>query len=237
METKKTFDGDLALKTGWNGVKSNIGLFIPLLIVVLIATIGANFFAETLKEKIWLRLVYQIFYLAFSVLVTLGFTRIYLNIIDGVAPKFQDFFKSTGMFLEAFIANIFIWLVAFLVTIVFLIPVWFLAKAHQGLATIFFISLGVIILLYLNIRWGFFMYFIVDKEAGPISALSESWKLTKGLTWKLLLFGLAIIGVNTIGILCLLIGLFITVPLSALAITHIYRQLVNQIPVQPSTAN
>lgn len=71
----------------------------------------------------------------------------------------------------------------------------------------------------------FSSYLIVDKKRGPIEAMKESWRITNGHKWQLLLFVLAIVGVNILGILALLVGLLVTVPVSALATVHVYRFL------------
>lgn len=71
----------------------------------------------------------------------------------------------------------------------------------------------------------FSSYLIVDKGKGPIEAIKESWRITKGHKWQLFLFVLAVAGLNVIGFLLLLVGLLITVPVTMLAMVHAYRTL------------
>jgi len=71
----------------------------------------------------------------------------------------------------------------------------------------------------------FTSYLIVDRGMGPIEAIKESWRMTKGHKGKLLLFALALIGLNILGFLALIVGLIVTVPISMLAMTHVYRKL------------
>jgi len=80
---------------------------------------------------------------------------------------------------------------------------------------------GVILMLGLL----FSSYLIVDKKKGPIEAMKESWRITNGHKWQLLLFVLAIVGINILGLLALVIGLLVTIPVSALAMVHMYRFL------------
>jgi len=79
--------------------------------------------------------------------------------------------------------------------------------------------------IILGIMFGFSTYLVIEKGLGPIEALKASAALTKGNRWKLFLLGLATIGINILGFLALIIGLFVTVPLSFLAMVHAYRTL------------
>lgn len=70
-------------------------------------------------------------------------------------------------------------------------------------------------------------YLIVDKDLGPLEAIKKSWAITKGNTWNLFFFGILLVLINLLGLICLIVGLFITVPLSLLATTFVYRKLLN----------
>lgn len=74
----------------------------------------------------------------------------------------------------------------------------------------------------------FVLYVVIDREAGPINALKESWRLTTGSKWQLFLLVLALIGLNLLGLLLLLVGILVTVPITWLAVTHAYRTLASQ---------
>jgi len=74
----------------------------------------------------------------------------------------------------------------------------------------------------------FVLFVVIDRGAGPINALKESWRITKGNKWRLFLFALALIGLNLLGLLLLLVGILFTVPVTWLAVTHAYRTLASQ---------
>lgn len=71
----------------------------------------------------------------------------------------------------------------------------------------------------------FFAGLVVDKGLDPIEALKRSFQITAGKFWDLLLFVLIMLGINILGILCLGVGLLITLPLTSLALIYIYRKL------------
>ena len=74
----------------------------------------------------------------------------------------------------------------------------------------------------------FVLYVVIDRGDGPINALKESWRLTKGSKWQLFLLVLALIGLNLLGLLLLLVGILVTVPITWQAVTHAYRTLASQ---------
>lgn len=68
-------------------------------------------------------------------------------------------------------------------------------------------------------------YVVIEEKLGPINALKKSIALTKGNRWKLFQLALLTLGLNILGFLALLVGLFVTVPVSFLMAVHAYRTL------------
>lgn len=82
--------------------------------------------------------------------------------------------------------------------------------------------------IIVGIALSFTLYLVVDKGLGPVAAFKQSWTLTKGNRWTLFLLGLALFGINILGMLAVLVGLLVTVPVSYLASMHAYRILSNE---------
>jgi uncharacterized membrane protein len=66
---------------------------------------------------------------------------------------------------------------------------------------------------------------IIDKQAGPIEALQQSWEMTRGSAWNLVLLGLLLGLVNMLGMLAIGLGMLVTAPLSLVAMGYAYRRL------------
>jgi hypothetical protein len=66
---------------------------------------------------------------------------------------------------------------------------------------------------------------VVDKKMQPFEALKESYRLTKGHLLQLFLLMLCLILLNIVGAVLLLVGLLVTVPVTILAIAHVYRKI------------
>ena len=67
---------------------------------------------------------------------------------------------------------------------------------------------------------------VVDKKLHPIDALKESYRLTRPHVWPLFVFMLALLLLNIAGLLALVIGLLVTMPVSLIATAHVYKKLV-----------
>ena len=118
-------------------------------------------------------------------------------------------------------------------------PFWrFLGAEILGAIIIFF---GLLLLIVPGIiaalGLGMVPFTVIDRGAGPIDALKESWRITKGHKGQLALLGLALLGINLLGILALVVGLLVTVPVTWLTIAHVYRTLSAQaVRIEPRAA-
>jgi uncharacterized membrane protein len=106
-------------------------------------------------------------------------------------------------------------------------PFWRFLGAHILTALIVFAGFLLLVIpgIIAAIGLGFVAFLVVDRGAGPVDALKESWRITKGHKWQLLLLGLALVGINIIGALLLGIGLFASIPITMVAGAHAYRTL------------
>lgn len=82
--------------------------------------------------------------------------------------------------------------------------------------------------VYLAIRLQFIFYLLLDKEMSIKEAFSSSWKMTEEKTSDLFCFGVLIFCFNVLGVVCLLVGLVVTIPVSTLAVIGLYRELESQ---------
>ena len=69
------------------------------------------------------------------------------------------------------------------------------------------------------------LYLVMDRGLGVTESLKESRRITYGNRLKLLLLGLALVGINIVGFFLLIVGLLVSIPVSMLAGVHAYRTL------------
>lgn len=69
----------------------------------------------------------------------------------------------------------------------------------------------------------FTLYLVLEKNLDPIAAMKESIRMTKG--YRMQLFGLsaAAVLINILGLLALVVGLLVSIPVSMFAMAHAYR--------------
>ena len=190
-----------AIRFGWNTMKSNLGFFIGILIVSVLIGVVPDVI-ERLVSSIPIRIVVGIPFWVLNLVIWMGLIRIALRLHDNKDVGFTDLFSCFPLFFNYLFGSILYGLIIFVGIILLIIPgiIW-------------------------AIKFQFYSYFIVDEGLGPIEALKRSSLITKGFKWNLFLLGLLLILINVLGALCLLVGLFATIPTAMLAVSFVYRKL------------
>ena len=136
----------------------------------------------------------------------MGLIKIALKFCDGQKGKFDDLFAHFHLFFKYLAGSILYSLITLAGTILLIIPgiIW-------------------------GIKFQYFAYFIVDKGLGPIEALKASSAITQGVKWELFLFGLLLFLINLLGLICLIVGIFATIPTVIVAYAFVYRKLERQL--------
>ncbi|HBB76946.1 MAG: hypothetical protein A2186_03380 [Candidatus Levybacteria bacterium RIFOXYA1_FULL_41_10] len=143
--------------------------------------------------------------LAFSlvqVLFELGFLKIMLKLIAGTKPTYRDLYLHYPQFIDFLLAGLIMGL---------LIAGGFILLILPG--------------IYLAIRLQFTPLFVADKGLKPVDAVKGSWELTKGKWMKVFVFDLLTVGINILGLLALVVGLLVTIPMTSLAYVYFYKKL------------
>ena len=104
--------------------------------------------------------------------------------------------------------------------------------AHYVIACVInmiMVVLGIILLIvpgiHIACRFMLMPGYIVDKNERFDVALKSSWNATKGHTVKLFLWMLLACFIAIVGLIALIIGIFVAVPVISLALAYIYVQL------------
>jgi hypothetical protein len=137
-----------------------------------------------------------------SILVSLGLTTFSLRAHDNIETVQIADLWNPGPFLS--------FLIAYILTVL-AIAVGFLLLIIPG----FIVAMGL----------AFVPYLVVDRGLGPIEAMKESWRITKGHKWRLFLLFLALLGINLLGVLALIVGVFVSMPVTMISFEHAYRTL------------
>jgi uncharacterized membrane protein len=209
--TTKNFSKSEAVRFGWDTMKSNLGFFIVLLIAVgLLYTVPPIIVGIVMEANVFLGLILRIADIVLGIIISMGLVKIALRFCDKEKGRFSDLFSQYHLFFNYLFALILYGLIVFGGTLLLIVPgiIW-------------------------GIKFCFVDYFVIDKRLGPIEALKRSSAVTRGVKWDLFVFFLMLIGINLLGALCLLIGLFATIPTTMVARAFVYRRLLAQTEIAP----
>lgn len=185
------------LTFGWQKLKDNME--ICLLTTLLVLAVGSLVGGKDMHLG---NFIFGFIATIFMLIIRIGYTKIFLRIYDGESPKFSEIFQEYKTFWRYLGVSILMPLTVLVGFILLIIP-------------------GLI----LAVRLSFSPIIVVDTNLGPIRSLKESYAITKGKFWKLLLFWLVIGLINLLGLMVFGVGLILTIPVSLFASIFVYRKL------------
>lgn len=139
-------------------------------------------------------------------LIGAGFVRISLDVYDEKDFQVGDLFSEVGKWLKFFLATVLYGLLVFAGFILCIVP-------------------GI----YFAVKYLFFAYYIVEKDYGIMDSFRASGDLTEGNKLDLFVLWVLLGLINAAGAMCLLVGLFVTIPLTLMAMVFVYRGLEGDI--------
>jgi hypothetical protein len=168
---------------------------------------GWRLVTRDLGTFVLMALVYALLTSAVPVIIqgplSVGFHLFCAKKILGRRAEFADLFKGFDFFIPSLLASLLVSILVSVGLVFFLIPGLVLAAMYQ-----------------------FVYLFIFDKRMDFWPAMQASHAVVKNDYAGFCLFVLALIGINVLGFLCLIVGIFVTIPLSFAAVTVAYRDLV-----------
>ena len=121
----------------------------------------------------------------------------------GRRPEFADLFKGFNFFVPALVATMVIAVFTFAGTLLCIIPGLVVAAMYK-----------------------FTYLFIVDKRMDFWPAMQASHSIVKQDYFGFTMFLLALAGINILGAICCIVGIFVSIPVTFAAITVAYREIV-----------
>lgn len=213
----KTFSIKEVLGVGWKAFKENISVFITfgvaMLAIWFLERVGLGIANQADGAKPALSALVSLAARVAQIWLQVGLFRMALKLVDGERINTDDFLKGHGDFLSYLLASVLYGLIV-------------------GAGMILLIVPGI----YWAVRYWAYGYALVDEHFDPVTALKRSTVLTQGVKGEIFWFGLAVIGVNIVGALALGVGLFATIPLTAVAGAKVYRILVARAAARTTTA-
>lgn len=195
-----TISVQAALHYGWDTFKKRPGFFIGMTAIIFVVSWVTGFILGMLGLKE--NFLGAILNLLVTTLLDLGVVATMLKIYEAPeSAKIEDLWHPQ-QYLSYLVATILTAIIVVVGLILLIVP-------------------GVIAALMLL----FVKFIVVDRKMGPIDAIKESARMTKGNRMTLFLLVLSIAVINIIGAILLLVPLLVTIPVSTLAMVYTYRKL------------
>lgn len=203
----RNFSKKEAIDFGFKIAKKNVLFFLSVFVVWALATFISSGFQNSLNasRQPLLSFIFRLIFWVLNSIIAMGIINISLKFVEGKTPKLKEIFYTKNLF-NFIIASILRTVIIIAGLILFIVP-------------------GIIF----SIKLQFSEYLIVDKNVDAIDSIKQSWEMTKGVKWNLFLLGILLGFINILGILALLVGTLITVPLTLVANVYVYRKLYSQI--------
>jgi uncharacterized membrane protein len=204
-----TFNIDEAIKFGWEKMKKHFWFFVGLLIITCLLQIIPSGIANIFKQKaVFLYFLLTIVAWIIQIIVKMGLIKIILDVIDKGETNLSTLFSCTQLLGRFILGSILYGLIVMAGFILLIVPgiIW-------------------------AIKYQYFSYLILDKNLGPLEAIKKSGEITMGNKGKLFGLGILLGLINVAGAICLLIGLFATIPTTMVAMAYVYRKLMGEMDV------
>ena len=173
-----------------------------------------------------------------------GLYVVYLRVIRGETPPLGSLFDGfRKMFGHLFLGNLAVGILASLPLLAGFIVLFFSVglSAIMGLAKgsaswpafaalapgLGLILLGLPVTVFLTVNWMFSLPLILDQRVGFWTAMKRSWRQVRRHWWSCLALLVVMAILNFAGVLCCLVGLVVTIPISMLVLMCAYETVIH----------
>jgi uncharacterized membrane protein len=206
-----SFSPSGAIRAGWQTFTKRSWFFIGVLLLSFVLSWAANMLDQGFGDQPDYHIVLFLLSFGLSVLVDIGVTAFLLKAVENPdAAAVKDLWHPQRYW-EYLAASLLSGLVIVVGLILLIVP-------------------GIIAALMLV----FTKYIVVARGMGPIEAMKESARITKGHRWQVLGFLALVALTNLLGLVCLVVGLLVSIPVTMFATVHAYRTL-EQLASEPAT--
>jgi hypothetical protein len=212
------FSIDSMVRFGWEAFKRRAWFFVGASVVMALLYGAIGLVSGTIDGALThggdrTTVLGSVVSIGLSILLSMGVTAFYLNVYDHPDQADltalwhpQNFWSYVG--------------VSILLSVV------------VGIGFLLLIVPGII----LSLMFMFATFIVVDRGLDPFAAMKQSRQITAGYKWQLFLFSLVLMLINLLGALAVVVGLFVSVPVTWLALVHAYRSLAQNAGVRPAGA-
>ncbi len=222
-----------AVRAGWEAFKKNWKFFLLTGAVVLIFSTILNAVAQGLPDTLWpISLLVGLSSWFIGIVMSIGILKINIKAVYDEPLVLMDLYSHYQLFLKFLLAQFVANLASIVPVIVLAVGVMVFSTANGNVVLTvlgaFLTLVGLGLLIIVTTRLMFVQYFVVDREMGPADAVRASWNATRGEVVNLILFGVLLFLVVILGLLALVVGLVVAIPVTTLATAYVYKKLSSE---------
>ena len=201
-----TFTIKEAVSYGWQKTKEHFWFIVGVTFVgIFVPQILRGIIEDQLKrDGGFLLALLSVALVVVGIIFTIGIMKIFLKLYNNESADFSDLYSHTYLFWKSFFAQLLSMLVLVVGFLLLIVP-------------------GII----LSIRLLFVLMLVVDKHMGPVEAIKESMRITKGHFWHLLGFSLVSALICIAGVIAFGVGVLVAAPVALFAFVYVYRKLLD----------
>ncbi len=223
--------GPSAVSSAWSAFKKNWKFIIPAGIVTVVVMILLQTLQKSVQDSPILGLIFALVSVVIGIAIALGWSQVILKLVRHQHVDWNSFKTNTNTWFPYFVSRLILGIFIFLSLLLIGIPLFFIIGSMMS-ASVPLMIVGIIVgiagialFIWIGIRYMFISFVAIDKNVNGWKIMKESARLTKGHTVELFVFILFIILINIIGLLLLVVGLIITIPVSKIATGYVYEHL------------
>ena len=235
-----TFSIKEAIVFGWHKVKAHSQLVFAVVLTMFALQVTSSLVEKGLQGTAT-GAAASIVLAVLGIILGAGMTLVFLRLAKGEHAQYGDIVPKLGLVWRYFVVSLLTGLISLLplmagalVSLALLVPTGAINFSEgtivEGTPMILFVLAGLVMLaalcfaIYFAIRYSMARLAVLE-GVDILESLPKSAKLTHNIKRRLVLFALAITGLNLLGLLALMVGLLVTIPVSILAFAHVYLKL------------
>ena len=230
--TKSIFSIKEAFTFSWKKFKETWHILVPVTIIILIISVLTS--GDSDGDITPSMGIIQFVWFIAQIFISMGLVYMSVRIVRGEKIAWTDF-KVAAKYFWKFLGAAILLLIPLVVVIgilmaIFVGSIFLNAGSLGGLAGVGIVGMIVGLAVFVGILWYimafyFYQYAVIDQNKGPMGALKESFRMTKGTRWKLVGFTLLIGLFNLVGMIPFLLGLIVTTPMTIIMYAYVYEKV------------
>ncbi len=230
---KKDFSIKAAFKEAWALFWQKPWLYLGILAIGILVSVlqPQGVFQNSSFLMQFLLFVWGAIMWASGIIVTIGSAHIAMKAVREKKPVFSDLWGKTNLFWRYLGLSIILILGISITVGILILPSLLLSSfGVPDPLSIGLIALPIAaVVTILSLGFMFYVYVLIDHPKDSVrDQIKRTWAIAEGVRWKLFGYIFAQMGVLILGLLALGVGVFVALPVTAIATASVYESLKKQ---------